>query len=242
MEREVYNEHLESYFHITSAPLYDRGGSMAGSITVSHDITALKKAEQEVRKAHQELEQFVSAISSLLIGLDPQGHITRWNTVAETVFGLPEAQVLGKKLNELPIEWQWERLASAMASCRRREKRQGVDDLRFTRPDGQPGFLGFTINPIRLDHGENLGLLIMGAEITQRKLLEAQLAQAQKLESIGQLAAGIAHEINTPVQFIGDNIGSWLTPLRTFPCYRKNIRHCCGALAKWTPWPMRCVQ
>ncbi|MGQ9485849.1 MAG: PAS domain S-box protein [Desulfosoma sp.] len=215
---------------------------MAGSITVSHDITALKKAEQEVRKAHQELEQFVSAISSLLIGLDPQGHITRWNTVAETVFGLPEAQVLGKKLNELPIEWQWERLASAMASCRRREKRQGVDDLRFTRPDGQPGFLGFTINPIRLDHGENLGLLIMGAEITQRKLLEAQLAQAQKLESIGQLAAGIAHEINTPVQFIGDNIGSWLTPLRTFPCYRKNIRHCCGALAKWTPWPMRCVQ
>lgn len=42
-------------------------------------------------------------------------------------------------------------------------------------------------------------------EITQRKLLESQLVQAQKLEAIGQLAAGIAHEINTPIQYVGDN-------------------------------------
>lgn len=44
------------------------------------------------------------------------------------------------------------------------------------------------------------------AEITERKLLESQLVHAQKMESIGQLAAGIAHEINTPIQYIGDNI------------------------------------
>lgn len=46
----------------------------------------------------------------------------------------------------------------------------------------------------------------MGEDITERLLLEHDLAQAQKLESIGQLAAGIAHEINTPIQFVGDNI------------------------------------
>jgi signal transduction histidine kinase len=49
------------------------------------------------------------------------------------------------------------------------------------------------------------GFLLIGVDITQRKVMETHLAQAQKLESIGQLAAGIAHEINTPTQYIGDN-------------------------------------
>jgi signal transduction histidine kinase len=54
--------------------------------------------------------------------------------------------------------------------------------------------------------GEAAGILLLGANITKRKLMQSQLAQAQKLESIGQLAAGIAHEINTPIQYIGDNM------------------------------------
>jgi len=49
------------------------------------------------------------------------------------------------------------------------------------------------------------GFLLVGADITEREMLAAQLSQAQKLESIGQLAAGIAHEINTPTQYVGDN-------------------------------------
>ena len=55
-------------------------------------------------------------------------------------------------------------------------------------------------------NGECLGAVAITQDVTQRKTLERELASAQKLESIGQLAAGIAHEINTPTQFIGDNI------------------------------------
>lgn len=59
--------------------------------------------------------------------------------------------------------------------------------------------------PMRDESGEVVGVLSIYADITDRKSLEASLAQAQKLESIGQLAAGIAHEINTPVQYVSDN-------------------------------------
>ncbi len=55
-------------------------------------------------------------------------------------------------------------------------------------------------------NGECLGAVAVTQDITQKKTLERELAQAHKLESIGQLSAGIAHEINTPTQFIGDNI------------------------------------
>jgi PAS domain S-box-containing protein len=60
--------------------------------------------------------------------------------------------------------------------------------------------------PLRNPQSEVIGVLTIGVDITDRKLLESQLIQAQKLESIGQLASGIAHEINTPTQYIGDNV------------------------------------
>src|SRR5260370_30134715 len=63
-----------------------------------------------------------------------------------------------------------------------------------------------TAFPLRDASGTIVSSAAIMDDITQRKQLERQLAQAQKLESIGQLAAGIAHEINTPIQFIGDNI------------------------------------
>lgn len=61
------------------------------------------------------------------------------------------------------------------------------------------------IRPIRDEKGEIAHFLAIKEDITQRREMEAHLQQAQRLEAIGQLAAGIAHEINTPMQFVGDN-------------------------------------
>ncbi|SHG18254.1 PAS domain S-box-containing protein [Desulfacinum infernum DSM 9756] len=205
-ETEVYNKKLKAYFHATSAPIPDSQGNVTGYVSVLRDITRQKKAEEALKSAHRELDQLFSAISSVLIGLDAEGRVLRWNKMAEDVFGLNSEDVVGRDLDELGIDWQWDRVRQAMACCRAKKKSQRVDDLRYTRVDGQPGFLGLNINPVELDQNRGMGLLVMGAEITHRKLLESQLAQAQKLESIGQLAAGIAHEINTPTQFIGDNV------------------------------------
>ncbi len=74
------------------------------------------------------------------------------------------------------------------------------------RKDGALFHEEATISPIFDDTGEVVAYVAVKRDITDHVALESQLRQSQKLESIGQLAAGIAHEINTPIQFVGDNV------------------------------------
>src|SRR5262249_16217411 len=74
---------------------------------------------------------------------------------------------------------------------------------RHRHKSGEVRQVEIAANPI--EFGGRPAYLVLVVDMTERKLLEDQLKQAQKLESIGQLAAGIAQEINTPIQYIGDN-------------------------------------
>lgn len=167
-------------------------------------LTEIEVAEAALRAAHAESELFINSVPSILIGTDSVGRITRWNLAAATTFGLPAGAVLGKPLQHCKIHWhpQPGEEVNSWFQVENSEKRENV---MFER-DGHRRFLGLTIIKADLFSGEKgTGFLITGADTTDRKIMEEQLRQAQKLEAIGQLAAGIAHEINTPAQFVGDN-------------------------------------
>ncbi len=74
-----------------------------------------------------------------------------------------------------------------------------IENGNFINYDGEEDFLDITVNSIKEKDGAFKGFLLSGEDITKRKQLETQLAQAKRLESIGQLSSGIAHEINTPL-------------------------------------------
>jgi PAS domain S-box-containing protein len=172
---------------------------------VFFDITERRQAEDDLRRAHAEIEQIFTSITSILIGLAPTGEVRHWNEEAEKVLKVQAAEAVGKKLHKLTIQWQWTKISEALGECRKKCRSVRAENVRFRRQDGKDGFLGVTISPIKEESGEVTGLILLGRDITERLILETQLAQAQKLESIGQLAAGIAHEINTPIQYVGDN-------------------------------------
>jgi len=165
-----------------------------------------RRERHEGSRALLEAEQLLASLPTILIGLSQDLRITRWNLMAGKVFAHPDEDVCGKPLDAVKILWDWDRVRQGFERCRADKTSIRIDDLSFVRANGKEGVLGLAINPLLREGNSFFGFTIMGADITERKMLEKQLAQAQKMRSIGQLASGIAHEINTPTQYVGDNI------------------------------------
>ena len=169
------------------------------------EIADRRHAEDTAKCLLAENESMLTAIPSILIGLDEAGRITRWNSLAESTFSIAREEALGRTLAECPIRWCDTKLLDLVDLCLRVGKAQKNNDIVFVRPDGRQGYLGVSLAPFTPGEGAAAGLLLFGDDLTEHRSLQAQLNHAQKLESIGQLAAGIAHEINTPIQYVGDN-------------------------------------
>jgi len=179
-------------------------GKTVGCMVTFVDITERKTAQEALRRAHEEAELFINSVPSILIGIRRDSRIKRWNLAAARVFALSAAEVAAKPLANCGIQWARSDMQAEIDSwCADREPRC-IEALPFLI-NAETRFLGLTLKWISAPEEGVDELLIIGSDVTEREILEQQLRQAQKLEAIGQLAAGIAHEINTPIQYVGDN-------------------------------------
>lgn len=137
---------------------------------------------------HQEAEVFINAVPSILIGVDHDSHITRWNSAAANAFGLSGTDVLGKQLTHCGVRWLRPDMPEEIHSWCSERASLRCDQVPFEMK-GETRLLGLTITSVRVADGRSTELLVIGSDITDRSALEVQLRQAQKLESVGQLAA-----------------------------------------------------
>jgi PAS domain S-box-containing protein len=201
-----YQHRNGSWIHVeaTGTLLRNAAGNPDGFVVVSRLIEERLQAERKVREAHAETELFLRSIPSILIGLDAEGRITRWNLTAGKTLGLQDDRALGRPIYDCGVHWLHPDIQSEVARWLATENSLKCDDLGCER-HGQSRFLSLLVHRIPAHENELSGFIVTGDDVTRRKYLEDQLRQAQKLEAIGQLAAGIAHEINTPTQYVGDN-------------------------------------
>ena len=169
------------------------------------DVTDRKLAEAE----HARLAAIIEASADAIISVSTTGVIETWNPGAEELYGYNAAEAIGQPA---PM------LLSPNPEARVKLLAQGATDvlrdmeLTDCTKDGALVEVSVTSAPIRDSDGHTVGISLILRDVGDRKLLEAErermeveLRISQKLEAVGQLAAGIAHEINTPVQFIGDS-------------------------------------
>ena len=169
--------------------------------TRAEELEAIvEERTSHMREAKRETDLLLSAIDSMLIGLDQEGRVNLWNSQSEISFGIKSSETLGQVFSKLPI--QWEDSSKIEQNVAKNGKRF---EAVFHNKEGEHRIVGMSSFPVS-DEGVRKGSLIIGTDITEHRALESQLVQAQKLESVGQLAAGVAHEINTPMQYLGDNL------------------------------------
>src|SRR5690348_7487738 len=165
----------------------------------------LSAANSRLLAALADTEQFLDCVPSILIGLDAAGCITRWNPAAGNTLGLDGEHATGCTLDACGIQWSHPRMKSeVMRWLQAAAPSYRCPDISF-RKEGKARLLGLEVHRVST-RNQATSFIITGTDLTERRSLEMELQQAQRLESVGQLAAGIAHEINTPIQYVGDNI------------------------------------
>lgn len=190
----------------TEKLLQDRTAELVeSSQELKRQIKKRKKAKRTVKQAHREIEHLISSLPTILIGLSRENEIIHWNAVAARVFDMSSTDVMGLSLDRCGVEWDWDKLSDGISKSQADGCIVRLDNIHYRNTDGEDRYLGLSITPFKGEDERISGLTIIGADITDRIKFEAQFHQSQKMEAIGQLAAGIAHEINTPTQFVGDN-------------------------------------
>jgi PAS domain S-box-containing protein len=161
-------------------PYHDFNGEIAGVIGIGRDITRHRMVENNLRQANAEIEQILACLSSILIVITPDLVVSRWNLMAEKVFGIPSSKIIGLPFVETGINWDFERVHEEILRCAREKKGIYSDPIPFKRTGGDEGFLGINISPISDSLSQISGFIILAADITDRKSLESRHSEASE--------------------------------------------------------------
>lgn len=198
----------------TIMPITGDDGRITHFVASKEDITARRVAEEALRHEQWLITCLMETAPALIFFKDTAGHFIRVNQAQAAFFGLKSpVEILGRTHHDFyqPAEATQ---ATEDEQFILQTGRPVLDKLeKVTASDGSVKWFSTSRMPMRDVTGHVVGTFGLSTDVTaqkkgeaERAQLQIQLTQAQKLESIGRLAAGIAHEINTPAQYVNDNI------------------------------------
>jgi two-component system cell cycle sensor histidine kinase/response regulator CckA len=161
---------------------------------VAQRTSELMAANEELHRANAVRQALIQSSPLAIWALDLEGNVAFWNPAAERIFGWSEGEVIGRPLAIIP-EDQREDYDHWVERFRNGEQMAGVERSRLKKNGSRIEVVIWTA-PLRDAAGNITGTIAIDSDITERKLLEEQFRQSQKLEAVGRLAGGISHDFN----------------------------------------------
>jgi PAS domain S-box-containing protein len=224
---------------ISLSPVSTEKGAFV--LSAIRDITDRKRIAEELRRANEELyrrtaEQLgdyrarlasiIDSSEDAILSKDLNGKIMSWNRGAERIYGYTPEEVIGKPISVLTPADRPDEISEILRRIAAGESLDHYESVRVTK-DGRHLDLSISVSPLRNAIGEIVGASAIARDITAQKKSEAHLRQAQKMEAIGRLAGGVAHDfnnilgiINACTEFLRDRIDPTAEPW----VYVENIR------------------
>lgn len=188
-------------FHVTARPLITDSGELRGGMVVFRDITEQKRAEHEILVSRSQWQSLVEHAPDFIMNVDREGRVRFINRVAP---GFSVDQVIGMRLgSDVPPEQQ-DRIQRALDACITRGESTEYE-VSAPRADGSMRSYWCVLGPVRRN-GEITGAVVIARDITEKKHTDTLLIETDRMASVGALAAGIAHEINSPLSSLFVNL------------------------------------
>jgi two-component system cell cycle sensor histidine kinase/response regulator CckA len=169
------------------------------ALLIVRDVTARRRAEAALWQSEQRFHNLFEYSPDAIFVIAHDGVVRDVNPAACRLYGLPQERLLGRQIVDLVLSDRRAVAAQYFFTLARGEIDR-VEGLSTTA-DGRT--LSVEVRASQIDYAGMPGLLLHVRDITEHKQLEAQLAQAQKMESIGRLASGVAHDFNNLLTVIG---------------------------------------
>ncbi|MCH8861854.1 MAG: PAS domain S-box protein [Proteobacteria bacterium] len=220
--------------------LLDDNGNHIGNVSITRDVTDEKLAQEEIKTLNKELEKrverrtaelrdqmefserLIDTAHAIILVLDTEGHIKKFNRYLEDLAGFPLSDVVGKSWFDTFVpEDQQASIDAPHGDAVARKEIHGVQNAIRTK-SGEILQIEWFNTTLRDSKGKAWGTLSVGHDITERLKLNAQVIQSSKLATLGEMATGIAHELNQPLGIIGlaaENLSQKLTKKETDPDY-----------------------
>jgi histidine kinase len=198
-ETGYYRDGSLAHWIVNTAPVYDSEGNLVAAMEMCLDITERKELERELKRSEKKYVDIFNNIPSSVFLLDEADlSIRDCNRGAVNLYGWTKSELAGMSFLDLFAEVEKEAFIEAI------KKDRGIDQAKHIAKDGREFFV--TINASPSEFNKRKVYLVTVRDISKRLETEQQLIQASKMATLGEMATGVAHEINQPLAVIQTSI------------------------------------